>query len=189
MWLSSGTVGATGEASNQGPGADPGKVSVQLSDVAHEVVDDLWVSAMPGPEWPVAQWGVRMVVSLSEHLPPHAAQRFEWGTRGEAHGDGGVLFVHWPFEDGALPDLRLLHLTVLTVLMAVQGGQRVLLHWFEGRNRSGLVAALVTRELHAVSGAAALEHVRSRRPGMVSNREFATWLESLPPPAVPSSGR
>ena len=62
-------------------------------------------------------------------------------------------------------------------------GHRALVHCTFGRNRSGLVATLVVRELLGLSGADALAHVRARRDRVANNEVFASWLSSLPAPA------
>lgn len=153
-----------------------------LQQWATEVFDNLWVSGMPGPDWDLDRCGVRLVVSLSEHLPPQAARRFEWGTRGEASGDGRMLFLHWPFEDGPLPSWDSCAFVSQAVAWSVRQGWVSLVHCHEGRNRSGLIAALAVRELVRCSGSDALEAVRAARPGMLSNRTFADALTKLPPP-------
>lgn len=158
----------------------PGEL--RLDEVAGEVVPGLWVAGMPEPTWPLVGWGFGVVVSLSEHLPPQAARRFEWGTRGGAAGDGELVFVHWPFEDGDLPRLELAELVAAVVVDAVRRGLRVLVHCQEGRNRSGLVAALAARTLAGCSGAVAVAQVRAARPGMLANRRFAAALEALTAP-------
>ena len=156
----------------------------EMGEHASEVVPGLWVSGMPAPDWPLLDWGVTLLVSLSDHLPPQAARRFEWGTRGEAAGAGRIVFLHWPIEDGALPDLDAAHLVAHSVARAVRSGRTVLLHCQEGRNRSGLIAALAVRELAGASGAEAVSRVRAARPGMLANRTFAEHLTSLPAPLM-----
>lgn len=151
-----------------------------LSQCASQVHPGLWVSAMPAGSWPLEDWGVALVVSVADHLPPQAARRFAWGTRGDAVGQGRIVFLHWPIEDGDVPPLVLAELVAGAVTDAVRGGLTVLLHCQEGRNRSGFVAALATRQLLSCSGSEALARVRSARPGMLSNRRFADALEQLP---------
>lgn len=153
-----------------------------IATYASEVLPGLWISAMPGRDWPLADWPIALLVSLSDHTPPHAARRFEWGTRGEAVGGGRLVFLHWPFEDGELPDMNSANLVVHLAAHAVRSGQVVLIHCQEGRNRSGLVAALTVREVLGVSGADAVARVRAARPGMLSNRAFADYLTSLRAP-------
>ena len=137
---------------------------------------------MPAPTWPIDQWGIDVLVTLSEHLPPQAAQRFQWGTSGGATGEGRIVFTHYPFPDGDVPDERLLHHVVKQVTTAIESRLQVLVHCQEGRNRSGLIAALAIRSLLSVDGARATEVVRSARPGMLSNRAFTNYLLTLPQP-------
>lgn len=155
---------------------------MELAEHADEVSPHLWVSAMPEPSWPLVPWGIGLLVSTSDHLPPQAARRIEWGTRGGAVGEGNLVYLHWPIEDGMLPNLQAGSAVVAMVVFALQGGTKVLVHCQEGRNRSGLIAALAIREIHQCSGQEALMQVRARRPGMLSNRRFASYLESLPAP-------
>ena len=65
----------------------------------------------------------------------------------------------------------------------VDEGHRALVHCTFGRNRSGLVATLVVRELLGLCGADALAHVRARRDRVANNEAFDAWLLSLPAPA------
>ena len=152
-----------------------------LPDVATELHPGLWMSGMPQPDWPLQRWGVRLVVSLSEHLPPHAAARYEWGTRGGAHGDGDVMYLHWPFVDGDAPEYPLAELAASTVAAAVQRRLVVLVHCQEGRNRSGLISALAVRTLTGCSGADAVTAVRTARPPALANRAFRDAITSLDP--------
>lgn len=152
----------------------------ELPSCADEVHPGLWVSAMPEPDWPLDRWGVSLVVSVSEHLPPQAARRFEWGARGDAHGQGAIVFIHWPFEDGPLPDLGLAELVVMPIVQALHRGRRVLVHCQEGRNRSGLIAALAVHAATGASGAACVEQIRAARAGMLTNRTFFDALVALP---------
>lgn len=153
-----------------------------LRTCAHQIVDGLWVSAMPAPDWDLDGWGVRLVVTLSEHLPPQAARRFAWATAGGAAGEGRILFVHWPIEDGPIPAWDTCAVVVGTVVDAVGRGWPVLIHCQEGRNRSGLIAALAVRELTGSTGAAAADVVRAARPGMLYNKAFAAALGGLGAP-------
>ena len=156
--------------------------TLTLERCASEVHPGLWISAMPGPAWPIDQWGVDLLVTLSEHLPPQAARRFQWGTSGGAVGEGRIVFSHYPFPDGDVPDERLLHYVAQQVTTAIDSGLTVLTHCQEGRNRSGLLAALAIRNLLGVDGAHALEVVRASRAGMLSNRAFANYVSALPQP-------
>jgi protein-tyrosine phosphatase len=156
-----------------------------MTDLRHwasEVVANLWMSGMPDPGWDLDRCGVRLVVSFSEHLPPHAARRFEWCTRGEASGDGRMLFLHWPFEDGPLPSWDACFFVSQAVAWSVRQGWVTLVHCQEGRNRSGLIAALAVRELARCSGIEAVAAVRAARSGTLSNRAFVEALENFQRP-------
>jgi protein-tyrosine phosphatase len=55
----------------------------------------------------------------------------------------------------------------------------VLAHCSMGFNRSALVAGLILTEL-GYEGAAALDRLRSRRPGALYNERFAEYLATVP---------
>jgi hypothetical protein len=153
-----------------------------IATLAYQVLPDIWISPMPKPDWPLDEWAIGLVVSLSDHLPPQAARRSQWGTRGEAMGDGRIMFLHWPIEDGSLPNATLTHLLVSTITHARRLGLRVLIHCEEGRNRSALIASLVVRQILGVTGQEAVVVVRAARPGALTNRTFAKELALLEKP-------
>jgi hypothetical protein len=95
----------------------------------------------------------------------------------------GLLYLKCPLVDeGALPDQALTLGLASLVAGLVRDGRRALVHCTFGRNRSGLMATLVVRELLGLSGAEALAHVRARRRNVANNETFEAWLESLPAP-------
>jgi protein-tyrosine phosphatase len=100
----------------------------------------------------------------------------------------GVSFLKYPFQDGELPDLVVLGGLVATLADALRQGRRVLVHCGWGRNRSGLVVALVLREVLDLDGRAAALAVRERRHRALNNATFAAYVESLPEPGVPPMG-
>jgi hypothetical protein len=57
---------------------------------------------------------------------------------------------------------------------------KVLLHCWGGRNRSGLLAALVLKRLERISGAVAYDRVRQVRRGALVNLHFARYLKEQP---------
>jgi protein-tyrosine phosphatase len=163
-----------------------------MSSATHyttEILPGLYMSGMPEPTWPLEQWGIGLVVSLSEHTPPQAARRFEWGTRGDAKGEGHIVYLHWPIVDGDAPDMAAAAYVAFCAAHAVAVGTNVLVHCQEGRNRSGLIVALAVRQLKGLSGADAIEHVRSLRPIALSNESFVAALELLPVPLDPTPRR
>jgi len=95
----------------------------------------------------------------------------------------GLTYVKCPLVDGgSIPDPTLTLGLAALVARLVDDGHRALVHCTFGRNRSGLMATLVVRELLGLSGADALAHVRARRRKVANNAAFEEWLESLPRP-------
>src|SRR5262245_5241187 len=92
---------------------------------------------------------------------------------------GGLLYVYFPFQDDALPDLEKLHAVAAMGAELVGTGQRVLCHCLLGFNRSALLAGLILVHL-GMSGREAVALLRDRRPGALYNEVFAAYLESLP---------
>ena len=96
----------------------------------------------------------------------------------------GLAYVKAPLVDADdVPDPAFTQHLARMVAGMIREGRTVLVHCTFGRNRSGLLASLVVREVLGVTGAAALTHVRSRRAGTVNNEAFAAWLRTLPAPA------
>lgn len=95
---------------------------------------------------------------------------------------GKMLYVYLPIYDEELPDLHKLHAVAGLAASMVRSGRRVLSHCGMGFNRSALLAGLVL-VMNGMSGADAVQHLRSRRPGALFNEVFAEYLASLPPGA------
>ncbi len=136
-----------------------------------EVLPGLWWSGLPD-DWEALRGRVDAVLDLSDPGP------------GPSSDDLGELtYVKAPLEDGeTLPEPVLLdHLTGLVVDL-VRQGRRVLVHCTFGKNRSGLVMALVVREVLGCDGPTALERVRAVRPRAVNNDALAEWVSALPAP-------
>lgn len=146
-----------------------------MEDHATEVHPGLWVSPLPERTWTLDEWGVGLVVTLTEELPPQAARRLQEEGR-------STMLLHWPILDGDRPDMDQALLVAGTAARAVESGTKVLVHCQEGWNRSGLVAALTVRELRGCTGKEALAQVQERRPGTLGNEEFAAALRELPAP-------
>jgi hypothetical protein len=97
----------------------------------------------------------------------------------------GLTYLKCPLVDGSeLPSPTLTLGLAELVADLVRDGRRALIHCTFGRNRSGLLATLVVRDLLGLSGADALAHVQAHREGTVNNEDFARWLRSLPAPAA-----
>jgi hypothetical protein len=148
------------------PGVDPADPPTEL------VAGHLWQGGCPVDFGWVRATGIDMVVDLADPdaIPP-------------ATEVDGIGYLKCPLVDGdSVPDPVLTQRLAELVAGLVRDGRMVLVHCTFGRNRSGLVAALVVRELLGLSGAEALRYVRERRDRAVNNQTFAAWLGSLPAP-------
>jgi hypothetical protein len=87
-------------------------------------------------------------------------------------------YVHYPMSDGRAlrPDLE----RFARGLSERAQHSPVMIHCRAGRNRSGLLAALVLRELEGISGQEALERVQAARPKSLYNQHFCAYLAQLP---------
>lgn len=92
---------------------------------------------------------------------------------------GGRALYVWHFEDGELFPDRLRTLASFIADM-IDDGETVLVHCAAGVNRSGLVTALVVRELTGCSGLSARIQVQTMRPGALINRAYTKYLDDLP---------
>jgi hypothetical protein len=153
------------------PGADPADPPTEL------VPGKLWHGGCPVDfEW-VRQTGIEVVLDLADAdaFPP-------------ADEIDGLTYLKCPLVDtDTVPDPALTLRLAAFVAGLVDDGRTALVHCTFGRNRSGLVATLVVRELLGLSGADALAYVQQRRDRAVNNDSFAQWLSSLPEPSEDGS--
>ena len=149
------------------PGVDP-------VDPPSELVEGrLWQGGCPVDFAWVRATGIDVVLDLADPDAYPPSEEID-----------GLVYLKCPLVDtDAVPEpgltLRLAHL----VAGLVRDGHQALVHCTFGRNRSGLLATLVVRDLLGLDGADSLAHVRERRPGVANNEAFERWLTELPPPA------
>ena len=146
---------------------------VEPADPPTEMIPGLlWHGGCPVDfDW-VHETGIRAVIDIAD---------------ADAHPPAGatddLLYLKAPLVDADdLPDPAFTTRLATLVAGLVEEGYPVLVHCTFGRNRSGLIMSLVVREVLNLTGAEALEHVRSRRRNTVNNDTFAGWLETLPAP-------
>ncbi len=148
------------------PGVPPADPPTEL------VAGRLWQGGCPVDyDW-VRAAGITGVVDLADPdtYPPAGATE-------------GLFYLKSPLVDGEdVPDPAITLRLAGLVAGLVDDGYRVLVHCTFGRNRSGLMASLVVRELLGLSGAEAMAYVQERRDGTVNNEAFAAWLRTLPAP-------
>lgn len=117
--------------------------------------------------WPTEKVGM---VSLCSRCPDEPVlQRLEW-------------HAHIPIPDGKIRNMPDVLRARDVALSMVRNGYFTLVHCVAGRNRSGLIGALVVRELFSMSGSEAMEYVRVKRPGAIDNIWFEDFLRSLDRP-------
>jgi protein-tyrosine phosphatase len=133
--------------------------SFSFSDYA-EIVPGLFVGAHPEPEDPF-DLGATVVVCLTS------------GTSVRSVPRDGVL-VHWPIEDGPIPDTETLRGVASLVAACLRSGAVVYVHCQAGMNRSALVVARVLMA-QGMSADEAIRTIRGRRRGSLSD-EYAKWL-------------
>lgn len=94
---------------------------------------------------------------------------------------GQYHYVHLPMPDGQLrPEVvGVAERAVEETILALARRRHVLVHCWGGRNRSGLVVAMVLARIYGISGVEALSWVRSARPGALGNKHFCQYLEAM----------
>jgi len=120
--------------------------------------------------------GIGMVLGMAPREPDAGLE--------ELSRAGLLEYVHVPIPDGKLDattGAALLLLAAGAARRAANGGFAVLTHCNAGRNRSGLMSALLLREWLGLSGAEAMTHVRAARPRALANPAFEAFLAGLPP--------
>lgn len=111
--------------------------------------------------------GIGVVVSLIRHVDEDLA------------GPDGLEYYNLPIADGKNWDQNMVMALSYRMAEKIRQEKKVLVHCNAGRNRSGLVCALIVRELWGISGSEALEYVRKKRPRAVANPHFEEYLRSL----------
>lgn len=148
------------------PGVDPADPPTEM------VPGQVWHGGCPVDFAWARETGIDVVLDLADADAYPPAPEIE-----------GLTYLKSPLVDGDdVPDPAVVLGLASFVAGLVREGRRALVHCTFGRNRSGLVTALVVRDLLGLSGADALEYVQARRDRTVNNEAFAEWLRSLPAP-------
>ena len=90
-------------------------------------------------------------------------------------------YHHFPMSDGKVTEklLRTLRDVRDVVIQGIETGERVVVHCNAGRNRSGLVAALMLMEIYKINGPQAVAKVRALRPRAIANEHFEQFLNGF----------
>lgn len=105
-----------------------------------------------------------------------------WGNKDIELSKQMFLYRLVNLPDGKIPEeMGMLCLALVSEMAGlILQNHRVLVYCYGGRNRSGLISALIVRELKGFTGREALEWVRSCRPHSVVNKHFEQFLLGLP---------
>ncbi len=135
----------------------------------YQVDDDgrLFISPVISDWRIVSSYGIDTVIDLEGGLDECIPQK-----------SNECLYIYFPIDDEELPDLVKLDAIAALGAQLVASGHRVLSHCGLGFNRSALVAGQILHRL-GMSGEAAIERLRERRPGALFNEIFAEHLRQL----------
>jgi protein-tyrosine phosphatase len=136
--------------------------------VAINVEETLYVSGEIEDWQALASAGIDTVVDMDASV-----------DAGLPQAPGSILYVYHPILDEDLPNLGKIDALGRLVADLVSSDHRVLVHCRMGFNRSVLVIATALTYL-GMTGEAALNHLRERRPGALFNETFATHVATLP---------
>ncbi len=93
--------------------------------------------------------------------------------------DSSISYVRWPIDDGPVPDTETLAALVEAACVFIEHGGRIVTMCAQGRNRSGLVSALIVCGVRRVGGLEAVRHVKEKIPESLSNEAFVEWLTRI----------
>lgn len=100
--------------------------------------------------------------------------------------DTGVIKYLWKYDHKYFPDSTItidekwLLDYAREIACWIDAGHVVLIHCYGGNNRSGLLSALVYRELYDVTGLEAAEHIKSLKSRALHNKLYYDFLAALP---------
>ena len=120
-------------------------------------------------DWePLAAANIRLVIDLEGGI-----------DHGVPTIPNNMMYVYYPFNDEGLPDLIKLHSLGRLAADLVRNKKAVLIHCTMGLNRSPLLAGIVFTCL-GMTGASAVEQLRTKRDGALYNLAYAEYLAGLP---------
>jgi hypothetical protein len=120
----------------------------------------------------LAYYGITHAISLAPPRPD--LDLIDWSER-----DSGPSYTHKPIPDGLFKTADDLLFLGRWYAHWIELGGATLTMCNAGRNRSGLLSALIVRELTGLPGAAAMAVVRHHRPNAIANPNFERFLEAL----------
>jgi protein-tyrosine phosphatase len=92
------------------------------------------------------------------------------------------LYIKFPFPDGPLPDMDDLHRLAGIGAALLAANKRIVVHCAAGHNRSGLLTALILRQLHNMTGSEAATFIQAKRKYVLWNKKYIGYLNELQQP-------
>lgn len=107
-----------------------------------------------------------------------------YGDRDEDLSDLLEMYYYMPIPDGKSAESHYDELLEIAAYAAewIEDGYAVLSHCHGGRNRAGLMNALIVRELNGWTGKEAMDYVIEVRPNAIATIPFQEFLKSLGEP-------
>ncbi len=146
---------------------------------ANKVAPKLWVGPAPPQGVDIKAEGFDVAVLCAQNWQPPDAQF-----------PGGVEILRFPFQDTLTPgpsDIRSALDAANATCERVVAGKCVLVTCMAGKNRSGLVCALVLTALYTGSPQKSLQQLRLARPGALDNMAFENIVLQATPRRAASS--
>ncbi len=156
---------------------------------ATPIYPGLWQGSRPpiGPTLKNARFNA-VVLCAEEFQPPHVFPQgygFEALLYRHRIPYEGVETIYAPNDDSfeRQPSREQLRVAIRAAMKSadlIKAGGQVLVTCWQGKNRSGLVSALILHTLLGISGADAASIVRSKRRGALRNPHFLEALFRIP---------
>ncbi len=153
---------------------------------AHRLMARLWQGSVPLSGALLRDLGFDVVVLCAEEL--QTPDDFSVAGINPPPDLVEVGVYRCPLDDARLTEAEASRAHSASVALARmhREGKRILVTCAQGRNRSGLVAALTMRLLLGCTGSHAASIVRMVRPRALTNHWFRDYLDGLPAPSLAS---
>lgn len=152
--------------------------SLRGASFASRIDDKHWQAGYPAQPEKLRAAGFDVIVLAAEELQPDAR---------ESRDFAGVEIIYAPMEDDYDNDVSVEQVGTATeaanqALQRLYAGKRVLVTCAAGRNRSGLISALMLMARRGISGEEAAKWVQGARAFALTNPRFVAFLNKLPVP-------